>query len=64
MVQKVVRAVVKNISEYPAAVEVCCNVPAKGGAEEGLHKDPEGVGEHEEEGGGHDETVFVHYVEG
>ena len=38
------RAVIENISEYPAAVEVRCDVPAEGGAEERLHKDPEGVG--------------------
>ena len=64
MMQEVMRAVVENIPEYPTAVEVRCDIPVEGGAEEGLYKDPEGVGEHEEEGGRHDEAVFVHYGRG
>jgi len=64
MVQKVMRAVIKNISKDPTAKKVRRTVPAEDGAEKGLHEDPEGVGQEEEECGGHDEAVFVHCEEG
>lgn len=55
------RAVVEDVPEYAAAVEIRRDVPAKGG-KGSLYGGPEGVGEDDEERRGHDEAVFVHCV--
>ena len=58
VVQEVVRAVVADVSEDATAVYCYSSIPVV--EEDGVGQLPEGCGEDEEEGGGHDKTQAVH----
>lgn len=58
MMQEVMRQVVADVAEDAAAVDRDGDVPVP--VEDEVGEAVEGRGEHDEEGGGHDEAEFVH----